>query len=76
MKAQGRELRGQENLKWNTESIGTMELENMMSQAAHLDDGEHATNLEKLTLTNACGRITFPREWTREHQFIKERLES
>ena len=58
----------------------------MMRQAApDLDDGEHATNLEKLTLTNAnkhvngercSGRITFSRERTREHQFIEERLKS
>ena len=40
----------------------------MTSQAAQdLEDDEHATNLEKLTLTIASGR---------EHQFIKERLES
>ena len=36
----------------------------MTSQAAQdLEDDEHATNLEKLTLTIASGR---------EHQFIKE----
>ena len=31
---QGRELRGHENLKWNTDLIETMELEHVMSQAA------------------------------------------
>ena len=86
VEVQGRELRGQEDLKRNTDSIEMLELENMMSQAAlDMEDDEHAANLEKLTLTNAdehvnaercSGRITFSREWTHEHQFIKERLES
>ena len=41
----------------------------MTSQAAQdLEDDEHATNLQK---THAHGR-----QWTREHQFVKERLES
>ena len=48
----------QEHKKWNTDNIETMELGNMTSQAAlYLDDGEHATNLEKLTFTNTlCAR--------------------
>ena len=40
-KVQGRELRGQENLEWNTDLIEMMELKHVMSQAAQdLDDGE------------------------------------
>ena len=38
---QGGELRGQENLEWNTDLIEMMELKDVMSQAAQdLDDGE------------------------------------
>ena len=40
-KVQGHELRGQDNLEWNTELIEAMELEHVMSQAAQdLNDGE------------------------------------
>ena len=31
--AQGRELRGNENLEWNTDLVETMELENLICQA-------------------------------------------
>ena len=56
MEVRGRELRGQEDLMWNTDSIETMELKNMTSQAAQdLEDDEHTTILEKLTLTIASG---------------------
>ena len=40
-KYKGRELRGQENLEWNTDFVEAMELEHVMSQAAQdLDDGD------------------------------------
>ena len=52
MEVQGRELRGQVNLVWNTDLIETMELEYLDGQASQgLYSGEAATNLEKLTLT-------------------------
>ena len=38
---QGRELRGQEKLEWNTNLIEAIEFEHLMSQAAQdLNDGE------------------------------------
>ena len=39
-KVQGRELRGQENLEWNTDLIEMTELKHVMSQAAQDPDGE------------------------------------
>ena len=39
-KVQGRELRRQENLEWNTDLIEMMELKHVMSQAAQDLDGE------------------------------------
>ena len=59
---QGRELRGHENLKWNTDLIETMEHEHVMSQAPQdLDDGETRHDNGKLKLTNVTkcsGRST------------------
>ena len=53
---QGRELRRQKTWCETLTVIETMELENMTSQAAQdLEDDEHATNLEKLTLTITSG---------------------
>ena len=39
-KVQGRELRGQENLEWNTDLVEMMELKHVMSQAAQDLDGK------------------------------------
>ena len=58
---QGRELRGQENLKWNTDLIEAMELEHVVSQDAQdLGDGETRHESRQ----------------TREHQFNEKRLAS
>ena len=59
-KVQGRELRRQENLEWNTDLIEMMELKHVMSQAAQDLDGET--------------RHESPVNETHEHKFIKRRL--
>ena len=56
-KVQGHELRGQDNLEWNTELIEAMELEHVMSQAAQdLNDGEDTPRI--LESSSSRTRIT------------------
>ena len=60
-KVQGRELRGQENLEWNTDLIEMMELKHVMSQAAQDLDGETRHESQKAQ--------------AHEHEYLLEREE-
>ena len=75
---QGRELRGHENLKWNTVLIETMELEYVMSHAPQdLDDGETRHDDWKLKLTNVtkCSGRSTNQEATRKLNSQTSRVE-
>ena len=66
MEVQGRELRGQVDLEWNTDSIETLELENMTCQVAQdLEDDEHSTNLEKFTVASGHANASSSRNVSR-----------